>query len=128
MSPTERWEAVMARDRRFDGAFVYAVRSTGIYCRPSCASRRPRRAQVMFFPIPEAPEREGFRACRRCHPAAANGGGPAVPLVRGACRAIAARQAPRGDGRPLARAINQGLGVTPRAYAEARRGSCFRTR
>src|SRR5207244_774845 len=43
MSPTERWQAVMARDRRFDGAFVYAVRSTGIYCRPSCGSRKPRR-------------------------------------------------------------------------------------
>src|SRR5438876_429963 len=90
MSPTERWKAVMARDRRFDGAFVYAVRSTGIYCRPSCASRRPRRTQVTFFPIPEAAEREGFRACRRCHPADANGTDPAVTLVREACRAIAA--------------------------------------
>jgi len=126
MSPTERWHAVLARDRRFDGAFVYAVRSTGIYCRPSCASRRPRRTQVTFFPIPEAAEREGFRACRRCHPAAANGGDPAVALVREACRAIAAGEPLRGDTRRLARAFKRVLGITPRAYAEARRVTRFK--
>src|SRR5882762_2003974 len=126
MSPTERWQAVLARDRRFDGAFVYAVRSTGIYCRPSCASRRPRRTQVTFFPIPEAAEREGFRACRRCHPADANGRDPAVALVREACRAIAGGARPRGDSRRLARAFKRVLGITPRAYAEARRVSRFK--
>ncbi len=126
MSPTERWQAVMARDRRFDGAFVYAVRSTGIYCRPSCASRRPRRTQVTFFPIPEAAEREGFRACRRCHPADANGGDPAVALVREAARAIAAGGTPRGDDHRLARAFKRILGITPRAYAEARRVARFK--
>jgi AraC family transcriptional regulator of adaptative response/methylated-DNA-[protein]-cysteine methyltransferase len=128
MSPTERWQAVLARDRRFDGAFVYAVRSTGIYCRPSCASRRPRRTQVSFFPIPEAAEREGFRACRRCHPADANSGDPAVTLVREACRAIAAgERLPGGDDtRRLARAFKRVLGITPRAYAEARRVSRFK--
>ncbi len=126
MSPTERWHAVLARDRRFDGAFVYAVRSTGIYCRPSCASRRPRRTQVTFFPIPEAAEREGFRACRRCHPADANGRDPAVALVREACRAIAGGARPRGDSRRLARAFKRVLGITPRAYAEARRVSRFK--
>ncbi|HEV8381422.1 MAG TPA: methylated-DNA--[protein]-cysteine S-methyltransferase [Gemmatimonadales bacterium] len=126
MSPTERWQAVLARDRRFDGAFVYAVRSTGIYCRPSCASRRPRRTQVTFFPIPEAAEREGFRACRRCHPAAANGSDPAVALVREACRAIAAGEPYLGDSRRLARAFKRVLGITPRAYAEARRVARFK--
>lgn len=126
MSPTERWQAVMARDRRFDGAFVYAVRSTGIYCRPSCASRRPRRTQVTFFPIPEAAEREGFRACRRCHPAAANGSDPIVTLVREACQAIAAGEPPRGNARRLARAFKRVLGITPRAYAETRRVTRFK--
>src|SRR6266446_10750077 len=126
MSPTERWRAVLARDRRFDGAFVYAVRSTGIYCRPSCASRRPRRTQVTFFPIPEAAEREGFRACRRCHPAAANGSDPAVALVREACQAIAAGEPLRGDARRLARAFKRILGITPRAYAETRRVARFK--
>src|SRR5436309_8390612 len=125
MSPTERWKAVMARDRRFDGAFVYAVRSTGVYCRPSCASRRPRRTQVTFFPIPEAAEREGFRACRRCHPADVNGGDPAVALVREACRAIDAGTPLPGDRR-LARAFKRILGITPRAYAEARRVARFK--
>src|SRR6266513_2014788 len=121
MSPTERWNAVMARDSRFDGAFVYAVRSTGIYCRPSCASRRPRRTQVTFFPIPEAAEREGFRACRRCHPADANGTDPGVTLVREACRAIAAGQTPPCDPRRLARVFKRILGITPRAYGQAQR-------
>src|SRR3954471_15048180 len=88
MSPTERWQAVLARDRRCDGAFVYAVRSTGVYCRPSCASRRPRRTQVTFYPLPEAAEREGSRASRRCGPADAPGSDPAVTLVREAARAI----------------------------------------
>jgi AraC family transcriptional regulator of adaptative response/methylated-DNA-[protein]-cysteine methyltransferase len=131
MSPTERWQAVMARDRRFDGAFVYAVRSTGIYCRPSCASRRPQRPQVMFFPIPEAAEREGFRACRRCHPGGAdvNGGDPAIALVRDACRALDAGERPaRGGGaqRRLARAFKRILGITPREYADARRVARFK--
>ena len=53
------WRAVETRDRGADGAFVYAVRSTGIYCRPSCPSRRPRREQVVFFPLPEAAEQAG---------------------------------------------------------------------
>lgn len=116
---------MLARDRRYDGAFVYAVRSTGIYCRPSCASRRPRRDQVTFFPIPEAAEREGFRACRRCHPADANGGDPAVALVRDACRALDEGRKPGGDAHRLARAFKRVLGITPRQYADARRVTRF---
>jgi AraC family transcriptional regulator, regulatory protein of adaptative response / methylated-DNA-[protein]-cysteine methyltransferase len=126
MSPTERWQAVLARDRRFDGAFVYAVRSTGVYCRPSCASRRPRRTQVTFYPIPEAVEREGYRACKRCHPADLPGPDPAVALVRAAARAIAAGQRPHGDPRRLTRAFKRVLGITPRAYAEAGRVDRFK--
>ena len=117
---------MLARDRRFDGAFVYAVRSTGIYCRPSCASRRPRRTQVTFYPIPEAAEREGYRACRRCHPADAPGTDPTVTLVRDAARAIAAGARPEGDPRRLARAFKRVLGITLRAYAEARRVGRFK--
>ena len=117
---------MLARDRRFDGAFVYAVRSTGIYCRPSCASRRPRRTQVTFFPIPEAAEREGFRACRRCHPADAPGTDATVALVREAARAIAAGTSPLGEPRRLARAFKRVLGITPRAYAEAHRTARFK--
>jgi len=130
-----RWRIVLARDRRYDGAFVYAVRSTGIYCRPSCASRRPRRGQVTFFPIPEAAEREGFRACRRCHPADVNGGDPAIALVREACRALEAPDAPplgtlaqRLGQRPhgLLRAFKRVLGITPQQYRDARRVTRFK--
>ncbi len=64
----ERWQAVQARDNRFDGGFVYAVRSTGIYCRPSCPSRRPKRGQVLFFVSPDIAELAGFRPCQRCQP------------------------------------------------------------
>lgn len=63
-----RWDAVLGRDEAADGAFVYAVASTGIYCRPSCPSRRPHRNQVRFFPTPDDAEVAGFRACRRCAP------------------------------------------------------------
>jgi len=68
MSNPELWSAVLSRDASRDGSFVFAVRSTGIYCRPSCPARRPRREQVSFFQVPEAAEQAGFRACRRCHP------------------------------------------------------------
>src|SRR3954451_11405869 len=64
-----KWRAVTTRDRDADGAFVYAVRSTGIYCRPSCPSRKPTRSRVAFFDTPRDAEREGFRPCRRCRPA-----------------------------------------------------------
>ena len=71
---TERsWEAVLERDRRFDGQFVYGVASTKVYCRPSCPSRRPSRDQVTFFDSSRLAETAGFRACRRCRPESAEG-------------------------------------------------------
>jgi AraC family transcriptional regulator of adaptative response/methylated-DNA-[protein]-cysteine methyltransferase len=63
-----QWQAVLQRDARFDGAFVFAVRSTGVYCRPSCPARRPRREQVTFFAQPALARQAGYRPCRRCHP------------------------------------------------------------
>jgi len=62
------WQAVVARDAAADGRVFYGVRSTGVFCKPSCPSRRPKREQVEFFASAEAAERAGFRACRRCHP------------------------------------------------------------
>src|SRR5258708_12449061 len=79
--------AVAAHDARMDGAFVYAVRSTGIYCRPSCPSRRPQAKQILLFVQPEAAERAGFRACRRCRPSQARRS-PQADLVRRVCTAI----------------------------------------
>ena len=133
-----RWRAVLARDRRYDGTFVYAVRSTGIYCRPSCASRKPRRGQVAFFPVPEAAERAGFRACRRCHPGAASPVDPRVALVRSVCRLIDARpDAPASlamlsasaatTPHRLLRAFRAVLGLTPRQYRDERRLARFKT-
>src|SRR5213594_4255696 len=90
MDNPELWNAVLSRDGSRDGSFVFAVRSTGIYCRPSCPSRRPRREQVVFFGLPEAAEREGFRACRRCRPREVAARDPRVDLVRRACRCIEA--------------------------------------
>src|SRR6476620_267827 len=63
-----KWDAVLERDSSQDGRFVYAVASTGVYCRPSCPSRRPSRHGVTFFPTPEAAEAAGYRACLRCEP------------------------------------------------------------
>src|SRR2546423_15475403 len=82
------WNAELARDASRDGSFVFAVRSTGIYCRPSCPARRPHREQVKFFQLPEAAEREGFRACRRCHPRRARSADPHLELMRRICHAI----------------------------------------
>jgi AraC family transcriptional regulator, regulatory protein of adaptative response / methylated-DNA-[protein]-cysteine methyltransferase len=66
--PGKQWQQVLERDARADGQFVYAVKSTKIYCKPSCASRRPTRKQVSFFPTPALAEAAGYRACKRCEP------------------------------------------------------------
>ena len=63
-----KWQQVLARDARQDGRFVFAVRTTGVFCRPSCPSRRPRRDSVEFFAGPREAERAGYRACLRCKP------------------------------------------------------------
>ena len=70
---TEAWRAVAERDARYDGQFVYAVKSTHIYCRPSCPSRRPSPGNVTFYSAPADAERAGYRACKRCDPRAEHG-------------------------------------------------------
>src|SRR2546428_13250131 len=138
LTPERRWRIVLARDRRYDGAFVYAVQSTGIYCRPSCPSRRPRRGQVAFFPVPEAAEQAGFRPCRRCRPAEAAAPDPGVPLVRTVCRLIDAHPDPParlstlsvqagGTSHRLLRTFQRVLGISPRQYRDARRLDRFKT-
>ena len=62
------WQATLQRDRRADGTFVFAVRSTHIYCRPSCPARRPLRQNTLFFDTAKEAESQGFRPCRRCKP------------------------------------------------------------
>ena len=119
----------MARDARADGVFVYAVSSTGIYCRPSCASRRPRRDRVVFFAANAEAERAGYRACRRCRPAAADVADPWIEKIRRACVYLAnvdghpslTNLAARVGGSPyhLQRNFKRLVGVTPREYADA---------
>ena len=67
-SEEAQWQAVDRRDARADGLFYYAVATTGIYCRPTCRARRPRRQNVSFYPSCEAAERAGFRSCKLCRP------------------------------------------------------------
>jgi AraC family transcriptional regulator of adaptative response/methylated-DNA-[protein]-cysteine methyltransferase len=135
---SHRWHAVLSRDPGADGEFVYAVRSTGVYCRPSCPSRRPRREQVTFFEEPAAAELAGFRACRRCHPSSGIAPNPDLPLVRKACAyldthvddAITLTTLGRVTGTPparLHRAFRRLTGITPREYRDARRGDRLRS-
>jgi len=132
---------VQSRDRGADGEFVYAVRSTGVYCRPSCPSRKPRREQVVFFPLPEAAEQRGFRACRRCRPRTVRAQDPSTQAVARICREIESRifsnaDAGSGENRltlaalsstagisphQLERAFRRVMGITPRQYADAQR-------
>jgi AraC family transcriptional regulator of adaptative response/methylated-DNA-[protein]-cysteine methyltransferase len=124
-----RWNAVLGRDRGADGLFVYAVRSTRVYCRPSCASRRPKRDHVTFYETADEAHDAGFRACRRCQPDAIASVDPWVDKIRRACVYLAnveghptlATLAARLGGSPyhLQRNFKRLVGVTPREYAEA---------
>lgn len=126
-----RWAAVLSRDANADGRFVYAVRSTGVYCRPSCPSRRPRRDRVVFFATPGDARAAGFRACRRCGPDSESTTDPWVARIQRACALLAASDgaislaalATRIGGSPyhLQRNFKRIVGVTPREYAEASR-------
>jgi AraC family transcriptional regulator of adaptative response/methylated-DNA-[protein]-cysteine methyltransferase len=132
-----RWATVIARDRRADGQFVYAVRTTGIYCRPSCGSRHARPENVEFHAGPAEAERAGFRACRRCRPDRVGHGDPAARLVAELCRTIERAESPprledlarRAGLSPfhLHRVFKSVTGVTPRQYAEAHRSRRLRS-
>jgi len=122
------WQAVLARDASQDGSFVFAVSSTGVYCRPSCAARRPRRENVTFFRKPDEAEKAGYRACLRCRPKAAGNG--TTETVKAICRYIEqhldepltlARLSAEFHQSPfhLQRTFKSVLGITPRAYADS---------
>ena len=126
-----RWQAVVARDRAADGTFVYAVATTGVYCRPSCPARLARPENVRFFATCADAEQAGFRACKRCRPARLSPAEEQTAKVARACRLIeAAEELPQLA--ELARAVGLSphhfhrvfkavTGLTPRAYAAARR-------
>lgn len=122
------WQAVCDRNPAWDGVFVYAVTSTGVYCRPTCPSRRPRPAGVRFFTAPQAAEDAGYRACRRCAPRS-TAAPPAIDRVRRACVALGSRNGGirldelarlvGGNAHHLLRTFKRTLGISPRDYADA---------
>jgi AraC family transcriptional regulator of adaptative response/methylated-DNA-[protein]-cysteine methyltransferase len=130
-SDDARWEAVVRRDRTADGVFYYSVRTTGVYCRPSCAARLARREHVRFHATCAEAEQAGFRPCKRCRPHEAPLASRQAAAVAAACRAIeAAEEMPSLDDLAQAagmsryhfhRLFKARTGVTPKAYAEAHR-------
>lgn len=128
---------MLQRDPSFDDRFVYGVRSTRVYCRASCPSRRPRRESVTFFPGPDAAECAGYRACKRCRPREGHPPAPGIDGVRRAVAYIAAHvdepvsllQLARASGTSrfhLQRTFRRLVGVSPREYQHALRAQRFR--
>lgn len=136
LTDADRWQAVCHNDADMDGIFVYAVRTTGIYCRPSCRSRRPHRRNVAFFNTAEAAETAGFRACKRCRPSA-----PAFDAdharIEKACRLIESSETPptlatlarhvHVSAYHFHRVFRRITGLTPHQYAIAIRSQRLRT-
>src|SRR6267143_2004242 len=130
-SDAERWAAVAGRDRRADGVFYYSVRTTGVYCRPSCAARLARRENVGFHATCDDAERAGFRPCKRCRPDGHGLDAERAEVVAGACRLIeAAEEVPSlaalADAAGLSRfhfhrVFKTTTGLTPKAFAAAHR-------
>ncbi|HTD65285.1 MAG TPA: bifunctional DNA-binding transcriptional regulator/O6-methylguanine-DNA methyltransferase Ada [Candidatus Limnocylindria bacterium] len=136
VSDVQRWKAVIHRDANADGKFYYSVKTTGVYCRPSCAARLARRENVQFHNSCAEAERAGFRACKRCRP-----NGPALAeqyamKVATACRTIETAEGPpsldalanaAGMSRfHFHRVFTQIAGLTPKAYAIAHRAERVR--
>lgn len=130
------WRAVVARETDFDGALYYAVKTTGIYCRPSCPARKPNRANVVFFSSAADAARAGYRPCKRCKPDEA-----VVPVwsqrIEQACRLMETAETPMpltalADAVGLSphhfhRQFKRALGITPKAYAAALQQARVRT-
>jgi AraC family transcriptional regulator of adaptative response/methylated-DNA-[protein]-cysteine methyltransferase len=125
----QQWQAVMGRDASHDGEFVFAVATTGVFCRPSCPARRPRRENVQFFKRPEDAEGAGYRACLRCKPKSA-ASNPQTTMVRAVCRFIEQHldepltlqqiaEEFRRSPFHLQRTFKSVLGITPKEYADA---------
>ena len=131
------WQAVVSKDARFDGQFVFAVSSTGVYCRPSCPSRRAHRERVSFFDLPEAAEQAGFRACLRCQPRRARVLDPQMELVQRVCSLLNSSDSETVKLAELAshagvsvfhlqRTFKRVMGISPRQYLAARRFGNFK--
>jgi AraC family transcriptional regulator, regulatory protein of adaptative response / methylated-DNA-[protein]-cysteine methyltransferase len=135
-APDPQWQAVLARDSASDGKFVFAVSSTGVYCRPSCPAKRPRRENVTFFRRPREAEGAGYRECLRCRPKAVSGN-PRQELIKSVCRYIEQHLDDpitlaqigaefRLSPFHLQRTFKAVLGITPKEYANSCRMRGFR--
>jgi AraC family transcriptional regulator of adaptative response/methylated-DNA-[protein]-cysteine methyltransferase len=132
------WAAVVAHDAREDGGFFYSVKTTGVYCRPGCASRQPRRENVAFYQTAAAAEAAGFRPCKRCRPNEASAAARHVAAIERACALIRARDslpslAELADAAGISRfhfhrVFKQATGATPREWARAYRLGRFAAR
>ncbi len=132
----ERWNAVRGRDKAADGSFFYSVRTTGVFCRPSCAARLPRRENVAFHPTVQDARVAGFRPCKRCRPDEAAQSERNAAIVTQACRVIQQSDEPptldalaRAAGLSrfhFHRIFKAQTGVTPKAYADAHRAERIR--
>jgi AraC family transcriptional regulator of adaptative response/methylated-DNA-[protein]-cysteine methyltransferase len=126
-----RWEALVRRDRRADGAFVYGVVTTGVYCRPACSSRQPNRENVRFFDTAEEAEDAGFRPCKRCNPRSSVGQDTHAEAITRACELIDESDEPPTlaelanevglSPSYLHRLFKRMVGVTPKQYAMEKR-------
>ena len=136
------WQAVQQRDPTYDGSFIYAVSSTGIYCRPICPSRRPNRANVRFFADSKEAQSAGYRACLRCLPDQPDQESRNSDLVKHVCHQIDSHLDEHPDGLPSLAQLSQAVGVsashlqrvfkketglTPRQYAHAGRLERFKS-
>ena len=137
MKRDEYWQAVLGRDKGYDGKFVFAVGSTRIYCRPSCPSRRPKRDRVQFFALPAQAEQAGFRACKRCQPEKGVLDEPHLELIQRICQYLVEASDHTVTLDELAHRFNLSayhlqrtfkrlVGVTPRQFAQARRLERFK--
>jgi AraC family transcriptional regulator of adaptative response/methylated-DNA-[protein]-cysteine methyltransferase len=136
VGPDPRWTSVVARDPAADGQFFYSVRTTGVYCRPSCGARLPRRENVRFHATCADAEKAGFRPCKRCRPNETGTAGRRASAVARACRLIEeAEEVPSLDALAEAaglsrfhfhRVFKAATGVTPKAYADAHRARRLR--
>lgn len=139
LTPEACWEAVTRRDKAADGTFVYAVATTGVYCRPSCASRPAKRENVEFFRMPAAAEQAGYRPCKRCHPRETELIEPQARVVQAVAEhlqayvddpdavVLSALGVQFGyDPQHVQRLFKDALGVTPKQYVEALRAQEFK--